>query len=711
MALLLSRLGRAAFRRRRLVLTIWLAVFAAAAFGAATLSGPTEGTFSIPGTESQQAIDLLDQRFPQANGAAGRIVFAAPEGAALDGPRRAAVDRALATVARTDGVDHVSNPFADGDVSRDGRIALAQVVFDDQSDLVDDADRTAVQDAAQRAQGAGVQVEFGGDAAIDQDDSGLGEVIGIPVAALVLAITFGTLLAAGLPLLIAIVSVGIGLTAIITATGFLDLSDSVPTLALMLGLAVGIDYAVFILSRHRSQLQQGMDPEASAARAVGTAGSAVVFAGATVVIALAALSVVGIPFLTAMGLAAAATVAIAVLVAITLVPALLGFAGPRLARGKNFETGPRSRRPTLGTRWVEMVIAHRVPAVVLTVVALGACAMPVLDMRLGMSDDSTAAPESTSRQAYDLLSEAFGPGFGGPLTVVVDGERPVRVQQAAATVVADLERLDGVAGVERPVLNDARDTATISVTPSSGPSSEQTKRLVAQVRDRAGDLQQETGAQVLVTGPTALNIDVADRLSGALIPFLAVVVGLALVLLTIAFRSILVPLTAIGGFLLTVGAAFGAIVLVFQKGVGADLLGIPQAAPIVSLLPIIIIGILFGLAMDYQVFLVSRMREEHVHGAGPTAAVAAGFRHGARVVTAAALIMAAVFSGFVLGQDAIIKSVGFGLAFGILVDAFVVRMTLIPAVMTLLGERAWWLPRWLDRLVPHVDVEGRALER
>jgi RND superfamily putative drug exporter len=711
MALLLSRLGRAAFRRRRLVLTLWLAVFAAAAFGAATLSGPTEGTFSIPGTESQQAIDLLEQRFPQANGAAGRIVFAAPEGAALDGPRHAAVNRALAAVARTDGVDHVSDPFADGDVSRDGRIALAQVVFDEQSDLVDDADRTAMQDAAQRAQRAGVQVEFGGDAAIDQDDSGLGEVIGIPVAALVLAITFGTLLAAGLPLLIAIVSVGIGLTAIITATGFLDLSDSVLTLALMLGLAVGIDYAVFILSRHRSQLQQGMDPEASAGRAVGTAGSAVVFAGATVVIALAALSVVGIPFLTAMGLAAAATVAIAVLVAITLVPALLGFAGARLARGKNFETGPRSRRPTLGTRWMEVVIAHRVPAVVLTVVALGACAFPVLGMRLGMSDDSTAAPESTSRQAYDLLSEAFGPGFGGPLTVVVDGERPVRVQQAAATVAAQLERLDGVSSVERPVLNDARDTATISVTPSSGPSSEQTKRLVTQVRDRAGGLQHETGAQVLVTGPTAVNIDVADRLSGALIPFLAVVVGLALVLLTIAFRSILVPLTAIGGFLVTIGAAFGAIVLIFQKGVGADLLDIPQAAPIVSLLPIIIIGILFGLAMDYQVFLVSRMREEHAQGAGPTAAVAAGFRHGARVVTAAALIMAAVFSGFVLEQDAIIKSVGFGLAFGILVDAFVVRMTLIPAVMTLLGERAWWLPRWLDRLLPHVDVEGRALER
>jgi RND superfamily putative drug exporter len=709
MASALSRLGRASFRRRRLVLAVWLAVVAASVLGAMTLGGSTDSSFSIPGTESQQAIDLLQERFPQANGASGRIVFAAPEGEALGGEAQAAVDDALTAVANTPGVHSVSDPFADGDVSDDGRIALAHVDFDAPTDALGDTTRDAVQQAAEHAQPAGVQVEFGGDAAIDQDDSGLGEVIGIPVAALVLAITFGALLAAGLPLLTAIVGVVTGLAGIIAATGFLNLSDSVPTLALMLGLAVGIDYAVFILSRHRTQLLQGMDPEDSAARAVGTAGSAVVFAGATVVVALAALSVVGIPFLTAMGLAAAATVAIAVLVAITLVPALLGFAGERLARGRNFETGPRSRRPTLGARWVDTVIRHRVVAVVLTVVALGACAIPVLDMRLGMPDDSTAAPQDTNRQAYDLVSAGFGPGFGGPLTVVVDDSSGVR--KAADTVAARLERLDDVASVDRPTLNDARDTATITVTPASGPSSEQTKRLVAQVRDRADDLRRTTGAEVLVTGPTAVNIDVADRLSGALVPFLAVVVGLALVLLTIAFRSILVPLTAIGGFLLTIGAAFGAIVTIFQKGTGADLLGVAQAAPIISLLPVIIIGILFGLAMDYQVFLVSRMREEHVHGAGPTAAVATGFRHGARVVTAAALIMAAVFSGFILEQDAIIKSVGFALAFGILVDAFLVRMTLIPAVMALLGERAWWLPRWLDRLLPHVDVEGRALER
>ncbi|HST38280.1 MAG TPA: MMPL family transporter [Conexibacter sp.] len=714
MASALYRLGRAAFRRRRLVLAIWLALFGASFLGAVTLSGSTDDTFSIPGTESQQAIDLLQERLPEANGASGRIVFAAPQGETLTGPRRAAVEEAIAQVSSAAGVQTASDPFGDGLVSDDRRIALAQVSFERSADLLEDGPREAVQQAAGQAEQAGVQVEFGGDAVIERGESGLGEIIGIPVAALVLAITFGALLAAGLPLLTAIVSVGIGMAGIITATGFFDLNSSVPTLALMLGLAVGIDYAVFILSRHRSQLFEGMNPEESAGRAVGTAGSAVVFAGATVIIALAALSLVGIPFISAMGLAAAATVAVAMLVAITLVPALLGFAGMRLAKGKNFDTGPRASKPTLGSRWVALVTRHRVPAVVLTVVALGACAIPVLDMRLGASDDSTAAPGNTNREAYDLLSDGFGPGFNGPLTIVVDGgEGSTRaaLERAADAVAAELRQHQDVASVDRPTLNGAGDTAIISLTPRSGPSTEQTKQLVEDVRDRAPALERELGAEVLVTGQTAVNIDIADRLGGALIPFLAVIVGLAFLLLMIAFRSILVPLTAIGGFLLTIGAAFGALVAIFQKGFAADLFGVAQAAPIISLLPIIVIGILFGLAMDYQVFLVSRMREEHIHGADPTRSVTEGFRHGARVVTAAALIMGAVFAGFILEHDEVIKSVGFALAFGILVDAFVVRMTLIPAVMALLGERAWWLPRWLDRILPRVDIEGTALER
>ncbi|RKQ93251.1 RND superfamily putative drug exporter [Solirubrobacter pauli] len=704
MASALYRLGRTAYRRRRLVLAVWIALFGAMFVGAATLSGPTEGSFTIPGTDSQAAIDLLDQRFPEANGASGRIVFAAPEGEALTGERRAAVDAALAQVGRAPDVAEASAP----ELSEDGRVGLAQVSFDASADDLPDTSRAAVQHAAEQAERAGVQVEFGGDAVIAANESGVGEFLGFGVAALVLAFTFGTLLAAGLPLLTAALGVGIGLAGITAATGFVDLSDAVPTLALMLGLAVGIDYALFILSRHRTQLFQGLDPEESAGRAVGTAGSAVVFAGATVVIALAALSVVGIPFLTAMGLAAAATVTVAVLVALTLVPALFGFAGTRLAKGKNFETGPRATRPTAGSRWAGLVTRHRVPALALTVVALGACALPMLDMRLGMGDDSTAAPETTNRKAYDLLSAGFGPGSGGPLMIVVDGEDAGR---AAAGVARALRTQPGVASLGEPTLNAAGDTAILSLIATTGPSTAQTKDLVKAIRDRAPELEHQLGADVLVTGQTAVNIDVSDRLAGALIPFLAVVVGIAFVLLAIAFRSVLVPLTAIGGFLLTIGATLGALVTVFQKGFGADLIGVGQAAPITSLLPILVIGILFGLAMDYQVFLVSRMREEHVHGADSTRSVTEGFRHGARVVTAAALIMGAVFSGFILESDEIIKSVGFALAFGILVDAFLVRMTLIPAVMALLGERAWWLPRWLDRLLPSVDIEGTALRR
>jgi putative drug exporter of the RND superfamily len=712
MASALYRLGRGAFRRRRLVLTIWLALFAALAVGAGTLSGPTNDTFSIPGTESQQAVDLLQERLPQANGASGRIVFAAPEGEALSGASRAAVQEALREVGRADGVLAASDPFATRTVSEDGRIALAQVTFRDAPDALETEQVEAVNHAAETAERAGVQVEFGGAAVVQEHGAGgIGEIIGFAIAALVLALTFGSLVAAGLPLLTALVGVGIGLLGITLSTGFLDLSSTVPTLALMLGLAVGIDYALFIISRHRTQLFEGMDPEESAGRAVGTAGSAVVFAGATVVIALAALTVVGIPFLSAMGLAAAATIVVAVLVAITLVPALLGFAGAKLMKGKNFETGPRAAKPTMGSRWVGVVTRHKVPALLLTIFALGAAAIPVLDMRLGLPDDSTAAPADTNRKAYDLLTEAFGPGFNGPLTIVVDGAAASggSVRAAADRVATQLRGFEDVAAVGAPTLNEAGDTAIVSLTPASGPSTEQTKALVERIRDST--LGQEAGVELLVTGQTATNIDVSDRMGAALVPFLAVVVGLALLLLMIAFRSILVPVTAIAGFLLTVGAAFGATVLVFQEGFAADLLGVAQTGPIISLLPILIIGILFGLAMDYQVFLVSRMREEHVHGAGPRRSVTEGFRHGARVVTAAALIMGAVFAGFILEDDEIIKSIGFALAFGILVDAFVVRMTLIPAVMALMGERAWWLPRWLDRLLPRVDIEGTSLER
>ena len=709
MATALHKLGRMAFRRRKAVLVAWLVVLVGMFAAASTLSGSTTDSATMPGTESQEAVDLLEERLPEANGADGRIVFAAPEGEPLmAGERATAVADAVAGAAKAPGVLAVDEPL----MSEDGRVALAQVTWAKAAEDIPDGSVEAVQKAAETAHASGVQVEFGGDAAAsDPEVGGIGEILGFGVAALVLAITFGSLVAAGLPLLTALIGVAVGIMGITAVTGFVDMDSTVPTVALMLGLAVGIDYALFIISRHRAQLFEGMELEESAARAVGTAGNAVVLAGATVVIALASLTVVGIPFMTAMGLAAAGTVAIAVAISLTLVPALLGFAGMRMAKGKNFDTGPRAAKPTLGARWVALLTRHRGPAVVLSVLALGALTIPVLDMRLGQPDDSTAAPQETNRKAYDLLVAGFGPGSSGPLTLVVDAGEGGNAKADADAVASEFGQLDNVASVGTPTLNEAGNTAIVSLTPRSGPSTEATKDLVKQIRDRTDTLDGELGARVLVTGQTAANIDFADRLSSALVPYLAVIVGLAFLLLMIAFRSILVPLTAVGGFLLTIGAALGALVAVFQQGTLAGLFGIEQAAPIVSVLPLFIIGILFGLAMDYQVFLVSRMREEHVHGASPTRAITEGFRHGARVVTAAALIMGGVFAGFIVEDAAIIKSIGFALAFGILVDAFIVRMTLIPALLALLGERAWWLPGWLDRLLPRVDVEGEQLRK
>jgi len=708
MATLLYRLGRLAFRRRRTVLALWLVVLLGMVVAAGTLSGSTTDSTTMPGTESQRAVDLLEERLPQANGASGRIVFAAPDGAPLTvGERRAAVQDAITDAAKAPGVVSVS-PL---ELSEDGRIALSEVSWATPAEDIPEGSVAAVQEAADTATAAAVQVEFGGDAVdSDPEPGGTGELVGLAVAGLVLTITFGSLVAAGLPLLTALIGVAVGIAGIVAATGVVDMDSTVPTVALMLGLAVSIDYALFIISRHRTQLFEGMTPEESAGRAVGTAGSAVVFAGATVMIALASLTVVGIPFMSAMGLAAAATVAVAVLVSLTLVPALLGFAGMRMAKGKNFDTGPRAAKRTVGARWVGMLTRHRLPAVVLSVVALGALSVPVLDMRLGQADDSTAAPEQTNRKAYDLLAAGFGPGSNGPLTIVVDAGTGGDARPGAEAAAAEFGELRDVAGVGTPTLNDAGDTAIVSVTPRSGPSSEATKDLVEQIRHRTDALDRKLDATVLVTGPTAANIDFADRLSSALLPYLALIIGLAFLLLMLAFRSILVPLTAVGGFLLTIGSTLGALVAVFQEGLLADVFAVEQA-PIVAVLPIFIVGILFGLAMDYQVFLVSRMREEHVRGATATRAITEGFRHGARVVTGAALIMAAVFAGFVVEDSAIIRSIGFALAFGILIDAFVVRMTLIPALLALLGERAWWLPRWLDRLLPGVNVEGEQLRR
>jgi RND superfamily putative drug exporter len=402
---------------------------------------------------------------------------------------------------------------------------------------------------------------------------------------------------------------------------------------------------------------------------------------------------------------------VSVVIALTLLPALLGFAGRRIRGGQ--KAGLHTRDPqtgsrtTLSVRWARWIARRPVAVLLLGVVGLGVVALPTLDMRLGLSDDSTAAKDTTQGKAYELLSEGFGPGFNGPLIVVVDAGSGA-ARQAAAQVATRIRGIDEVGAVDEPAVNQAGDTAILTVVPDSGPSTEATKDLVRAIRQQDGAVP---GAAIAVTGLTAINIDISAKLGDALIPYLAVVVGLAFILLMLVFRSLLVPLTATAGFLLSIAATFGAVVAVFQKGWSAGALGVDQVGPITSFLPIILIGIVFGLAMDYQVFLVTRMREEYVHGVAARPAVIAGFGHGARVVTAAAIIMISVFSGFILAPDAIIKSIGFALGIAVLFDALIVRMTIVPAAMTLLGASAWWLPRWLDKLLPDVDVEGEKLRR
>ncbi|MEU7316258.1 MMPL family transporter [Streptomyces sp. NPDC007083] len=723
MATFLYKIGRLAFRRRHLVALFWVALLAVAGIGAAGAPAAGSTSFSIPGTEAQKAFDLLEQRFPgsSADGATARVVFKAPAGEKMTDPdNRAAVQQTVKELSGGPEVASVADPYQAKSVSRDGTTAYASVAYESSGMELADSTREDLREAAADARDTGLTVEVGGDALTTTPETGATEVIGIAVAAVVLIITFGSLLAAGLPLLTALIGVGTGVATITALAGMLELGSTTSTLATMIGLAVGIDYALFIVSRYRAELAEGRDREEAVGRAVGTAGSAVVFAGLTVVIALVGLAVVNIPMLTKMGLAAAGTVAVAVLIALTMVPALLGYVGRRVKpageKSRLLGGGRAARkaasgaeRPNAGTRWARFVVRRPVTVLLLGVVGLGAAAIPTSALELGLPDDGSQPTSTTQRRAYDLLSEGFGPGFNGPLTVVVDTEAADDPKGAVATVTGDIKGLDDIAAVTPAKYNRAGDTAIITVVPSSEPSSAATENLVHGIRGTGPDLKSSTGAEVLVTGSTAMNIDVSQKLDDALVPYLTLVVGLAFLLLIVVFRSILVPLKAALGFLLSVLAALGAVVAVFQWGWLSGLMGVEQTGPVMSMMPIFMVGVVFGLAMDYEVFLVTRMREAHVHGEEPSQAVVTGFRHGARVVTAAAVIMMAVFAGFIGSSESMVKMIGFGLATAVFFDAFVVRMAIVPAVLALLGKRAWWLPGWLERALPDVDIEGEGL--
>ncbi len=726
----LHRLGLATVRHRAMTLIVWFLVLVGAGVGAATLSGQTSNTFSIPGQESTTALTLIESRFGSSGGASAQVALLAPAGQQVTSPPVAArVTDLVQQLTALSGVVSVSNPLdpARPVVSPDRQASYITVTYAAKAPDITSAQREALLTAIGSARTGGLSVEVSGEATrAPVDVGGVGEIVGVVVALVVLALTYGALVAAGMNLLTALVGVGVGALGVTIATGFADLQSTTPILATMLGLAVGIDYALFIVTRHRAELRAGRSVSDAVALAVGTAGSAVVVAGATVVIALSGLAVSGIPFLTQMGLAAAGTVVVAVLIALTLVPASLGFIGLRVLPRRERETVASAGHPaTPGTPtpgaipavphgrgfiagWAGVVTRYRWPSLLLGLVALGAMALPVLSMRTSLVP--TPATGSTEARAQAIIAEKFGQGVNGPLLVLVDSQGATGgtgAAASAASLAGQVKGLPGVAFVTPPTPNPAGTAALLTVIPTTSPDSPQTEDLVHAIRDQ---VKADPGLTAYVSGATAVNVDVSESLRRALPVYLVLVVGLALLLLVLVFRSVLVPVTGVLGFLLTIGASLGATTAVFQWGWLGWLLHPASTGPLLSLAPIIIVGILFGLAMDYQVFLVSRMHEAHAHGDDPVESVRHGFRSAGPVVVAAAIIMSSVFGGFASGPDLTVKSLSFALAVGVLVDAIVVRMVIMPAALAILGRAAWWFPSWL-RWLPDLDVEGAKLTR
>ncbi|QAY60421.1 MMPL family transporter [Microbacterium protaetiae] len=758
MSTLLAALGRWSFRHPWRVLVTWLLLLCIAGGGVALFAQGTDNSFSIPGTESQEGLEQLSRTFPQVSGTSAQAIVVAPEGQKVDAaPFTTDVKSTIADIEKLPGVLAVSDPFSDqvdGLVSDDGTAAIIQMQFKGQVTDISDSTKSSLEAVISDLRTElpdGSAVELGGDLfATELPTISITEAVGLVIALLVLIVTFRSFLVAGMPLLTALLGVGLSMALIYVSTAFSSISSTTPLLALMLGLAVGIDYALFIISRHQDQVRDGMDPEESASRATGTAGSAVVFAGVTVLIALIGLAFAQIPFLTTMGIAAAVAVAIAVAVAVTLTPAFLGFAKGRVvgwrrrspaaqppdlerasAASESKRTAEESdvvsaHSPTpakkgFATRWVGLVTRHPIVTTVAVVASLGALSVPAASLALALPNAGMLPEGSQARQTYDLVSEHFGPGFNGPLIMtgtIVTSDDPLNLMHDIGD---DIAKLPGVASIALATPNETADTGIVQIIPTTAPDDPATADLVRELRDQHDRILDEYGVDMKVTGFTAVAIDISDRLGGALLPFGVFVVGLSLVLLAIVFRSIWVPLKAAAGYLLSVGAAFGIVSLVFVHGVGADLLNVTKVGPIISFMPIVLMGVLFGLAMDYEVFLVSRMREDFVHarrrGDGRTPrqtaqdAVRSGYTASARVVTAAAVIMFAVFAAFVPEGDMNLKPIALGLASGVAIDAFLVRMTLVPAVMALLGDKAWWMPAWLARRLPHFDIEGEAVER
>ncbi|MFE9023033.1 MMPL family transporter [Streptomyces sp. NPDC007808] len=698
-------MARWCYRHRLVVLLLW--VGALFGLGAASSAAGTNyaNVFSLPDTDSATAYDLMEKAFPQRAGDTDTVVWKVDDGSVRDEAVRSRIRPALEEIGRMEGVGEVTDPYAArtaAQISRDGRIAYAQITFTEQANAIPKELIEDVVETAQAAERDGLQVELGGQAIArtQEPPQGTAEAVGILAAAVVLFLAFGSLFSMLLPIVVAIAGVGTGLIGTMLLSHVADVPEVAPLLGSLIGLGVGIDYALFIVTRHRRGILRGMKPQESAVTALNTSGRAVLFAGGTVCIALAGMLVMNMRFLDGVVIATSLTVVLSVLAAITLLPALLGLLGMRVLsrrqRRRLAAAGPEPAETSgLAARWSSYVQRHPRPIAAMAVVVMAALAIPVLSLRLGATDQGNHQESTTTREAYDLLAEGFGPGVNGPLQVVVEGDAP-------AGLVDGIRSAEGVAHVA--AVPPANGVTVIQVVPTTSPQSEQTDRLIDRLRE---DVIPDSGAEAHVGGVTAVFKDFAAVTGERLPYFVATIIALGFLLLLVAFRSLVVPLTAALMNLIAAAASFGVLVAIFQWGWGTELIGVGKEGPITSFLPVIMLSLLFGLSMDYQVFLVSRMHEEWVHTKDNARAVRVGLAETSRVINSAALIMICVFSAFVLSGDMEGAMAGVGLAAAVALDAFVLRTALVPAAMHMLGRANWWLPDWLEKRLPHLAVEPK----
>jgi RND superfamily putative drug exporter len=701
------------------VVFAWLGILAALIFTVGAFGGSLKDEFEIPGSDTQRATDLIESEFASEQGGVLNIVFAAPEGERLDTPeRKAAINRLIQRLRSSEfkptedqvGLESVSDPFSADTFSNDGRIAYSEAQFDKVIYSKDRDQVVAVEDAArEEVEPAGIEVEFNGDAEFPPIEQGTQELLGLLMALIVLMIVFRTFVATMIPIFLALSALATAFLLLFILAGLTDINTITPLLVSMIGLGVGIDYSLFIVTRFRQLLHEGLSPEDAAAEAGASAGRAVLFAGLTVAISVTGLAFFSLDFVTKLGIGSALGVLTTVLIANSLLIAVLRLLGHKVDRWKvpflrPIDDSEAARERTLIARWGRFVTSHaRAVFIVTLLVVLGLASTSAL-VRLGASDQGTQPKEQTARRAYDLLAQGFGPGFNGPIPIVVDVNDDSQVPQELYTRLQDMS---GVADVRKPQFNDAKTVAILFVTPESAPQDEETDELVDRLRNDVVPSVTEGGAAtVYVSGLTAAFIDIADRIMERLPLFLLYIIGVTFIVLAMAFRSIVISLTAAVTTIMSAFVGFGVLTLVVQEGHLMGLTGLDRTGPIETFVPPIAFAILFGLSMDYMVFLMSRIREEHVHGLQTREAVEHGIAAIGRVVVAAAIIMGTVFSAFILTPDRISKEFGLLLAIAILTDALIVRMTLVPSFLTLMGEKSWYIPRWLDRLLPNITIEA-----